>query len=175
MRDINMDLGHKFAEGLGPAPELPSSLTSVQQRAQLVNDIDGAFLTANDVDTEELFRQIGGRIREIVEKSKIYVPDVADPLVRLNICLRLWAGCVSAAKTIALETRSGPNTPKRRAEIFMTRVDVLARDDPIYRAGVEAAPAFKKLRGQNFSLEGVPEGSAVLNAVNQELQGRSST
>ena len=69
------------------------------------------------------------------------MPDVTDPVVRLNICLRLWAGCLSAAKTIALETRSGLNTPELRKEIFTTKVDVLASNDPIYRAGVEAAPA----------------------------------
>ncbi len=36
------------------------------------------------------------------------MPDCVE---RLNLVLRLWSGCLSAAKTIAHETRRGENTP----------------------------------------------------------------
>jgi len=41
----------------------------------------------------------------------------------------------------------GPNDAALRARI-MPEVDAIAREDPIYAAGVESAPAFKRLRGQ---------------------------
>jgi hypothetical protein len=88
------------------------------------------------------------------------MPDVPGALDRVNVALRLWSGCLSAAKTIALETRSGPNTPAMRANAFAS-LDALAHGDPIFAAGMEAAPAFKKLRDQPYSLDGVPKDSPV--------------
>jgi hypothetical protein len=79
---------------------------------------------------------------------------------RASIALRLWAGCLDAAKTIALETRDGPNSPELRAAAF-AQIDSVAETDPIYGAGVEAAPAFKVLRRQSYSFDGVPAGSRV--------------
>jgi hypothetical protein len=75
------------------------------------------------------------------------MPTVSDPLDRIAIALRLWAGCLAAAKTIADATRSG--------------IDATAANDGLFRAGVEAARMFKRLRGQPFFLDGVPERSAV--------------
>ena len=35
--------------------------------------------------------------------------------IRLNLSLRLWAGCLDAAKTLSLKTQSGPNTREIRS------------------------------------------------------------
>ncbi|HEX5904706.1 MAG TPA: hypothetical protein VFY50_01520 [Candidatus Nitrosocosmicus sp.] len=45
--------------------------------------------------------------------------------------------------------------------IFSKKIDIISKTDPIYRAGVEAAPAFKRLRNQPYSFEGVLETSPV--------------
>jgi hypothetical protein len=92
--------------------------------------------------------------------TKEYFPDVYNPLIRINIGLRLWAGCLDGAKTIALETRSGPNSAQAR-NIAASYIDQVASTDPIYEAGVEAAVAFKKRRGDPFSFDGVPSGTRI--------------
>lgn len=162
--DPNMGIALQWANKLGPPPTLPSSLQDVIQRAKLVNNID----TPNLADT--LFSDFRGSLNlndkiqclnEIARLSKSYIPYVEDDNVRVNISLRLWSGCISAAKTIALQTRGGPNTPEMRASIFSNQIDPIAEEDPIYCAGVEAAPSFKKLRNETYSFEGVPEKSVV--------------
>jgi hypothetical protein len=88
------------------------------------------------------------------------MPDVTDDQERLNITLRLWAGCVSAGKTIASATRSGANTAEVRATAFRG-IDARAAGDRVFEAGVEAAPAWKALRGDEVSFDGVPADSPV--------------
>jgi hypothetical protein len=80
--------------------------------------------------------------------------------------LRLWAGCLSAAKTIATETRDGPNTPEARAAAFAV-IDSLSREDEVYAAGVEAAPTFKALHEQDYFFGGVPRTSRVRRYPNR--------
>jgi hypothetical protein len=72
---------------------------------------------------------------------------------------------LSAAKTIALDTRVGPKlfgswTPNIRTETFQI-LDREADEDPIYCVGVESAPLFKKKMQQCFSFNGVPLTSPV--------------
>jgi hypothetical protein len=86
--------------------------------------------------------------------------DVDDAIERLNLALRLWAGCIWAAKTIAHKTLSGPNTPDMRRDAFL-QIDAYAENDEIFAAGVEAAPVFLEQRGQTYSLDGVPPDSRV--------------
>ena len=162
--DPNMDTARRWANELGSPPILPSSLQNVIQRAKLVNNIDTPNLA------NALFLEFQGELNpedkeqclsEIARLSKSHIPDVHDKNVRINIALRLWSGCLSAAKTIALQTRGGPNKPEDRASIFSSKIDPLAQEDPIYCAGVEAAPSFKRLRNEPYSFEGVPEKSVV--------------
>jgi hypothetical protein len=55
-------------------------------------------------------------------------------------CIRLGSGCLSAAKTVAIETRDGIMTPGKREEIFRD-IDSLAIADSIFCLDVESAPA----------------------------------
>jgi hypothetical protein len=162
--DPNMDTALRWANQLGPPPTLPPSLQNVIQRAKLVNNIDTTNLaTALFLDSQGNLNLNGKHqcLSEVARLSLPYIQDVDDNNVRVNIALRLWSGCLSGAKTIALQTRSGPNTPEMRASIFSTKIDPLAQEDPIYCAGVEAAPSFKRLRNDPYSFEGVPEESVV--------------
>jgi hypothetical protein len=162
--DWNMEAARVFAEGLGAALALPASLMDLEARAKLVQKIDGPFLAGgNDL---EIVYNLGLRIAAIADLSREYLPAIEDGLTRANIALRLWAGCISAAKIIALETLSGPNTPEGRAQII-PQVEKLAAQDPIYAAGVEAAASFKRLRGDRYSFEGIPPGSLVLQDKNR--------
>ncbi len=154
-----MAVAHIFAQELGPMPQLPGSLQEVGRRAELVHEMDGPFMPTT-LELPAFLVELATRLRVIAEVSERFITDVPDGLTRLNIALRLWAGCISAAKTIANETMSGQNTPERRGEI-MRDIDQVAGTDAIYAAGVEAAPSFKKLRNQGYSFDGVPNGSLV--------------
>jgi hypothetical protein len=155
--DPSMEIAWLFGTNLCPPQPLPASLQSFQRRAELVHAIDGPFWQQMDLDS--LVSVLARRVGEVADRSAPFMPDVPDPLHRLNIALRFWSGCLDAAKTIAPATNSGPNTPESRAATMAT-IDARAAD-AVYRAGVEAAPAFKRLRDQPYSLDGVPEYSPV--------------
>ena len=63
-------------------------------------------------------KEKGKHLNDITELSRQFISDVNDDDGIKNSILGLWAGCMSAAKEIALETSSGPNTPERRNIIF---------------------------------------------------------
>jgi hypothetical protein len=96
----------------------------------------------------------------IARLSKAHISDVNDDKVLTNISLRIWSGCLSAAKTIAFRTMDGPNNPEKRESIFR-QIELIAQGDPIYCAGVEAAPSFRRLLKEDYSFEGVPKNSVV--------------
>jgi hypothetical protein len=58
------------------------------------------------------------RLNVIADKSKSYMSEDLDDNIRKNILLRLWAGCMDAAKNIALETMDGTNCPVTLKEGF---------------------------------------------------------
>src|SRR6185437_11076515 len=80
-----------------------------------------------------------------------------DKKYKLNPSLRLWAGCLDAAKKLSLKTQSGPNTRKIRSSVFTERIDILASKDPIYRKGVEIACMWQP--DPTISFDGVHDAS----------------
>jgi hypothetical protein len=46
-------------------------------------------------------------------------------------------------------------------------INLLAKTDLIYKAGLEAAPAYKKILEQHYSFNGVPLNSAVRKYLNE--------
>jgi DNA-binding MarR family transcriptional regulator len=163
--DPNPETALAWARELGNAPELPASLKDPRRRAKLVDSIDAPLISGSILASLEQGEK-QRRLILVAEVAASLMPEVKDTTTKSNIALRLWAGCISAAKMIALETKSGPNTPEIRDRAF-TLIDSIAREDAIYRAGVESAPAFKKLRLQPISLESVPKQSAVRRFVKE--------
>jgi hypothetical protein len=161
-----MAIAYALARGLGPPPELPPSMSDVQARARLVQAVNRPFAgEVFDLNNPLALLQgaafaSGVSIKTFIDASAPLVPDVSDPIERLNVVLRLWAACLMAAKTIAHETRSGENSPDDRRKRF-AMIDEAAKNDPIFEAGVEAARAFKDEMKQGYSLDGVPEDSPV--------------
>jgi hypothetical protein len=101
---------------------------------------------------------------------KIYIPfrrskgfaDINDDKARANLALRLWSGCLKAAKNISSETLSRPNSVISRQIAFFW-IDLWCKIDLIYRSGGEAAPVWKTLIGQkdDIFLEGIPVNSSI--------------
>jgi hypothetical protein len=160
LTDPTMTMALELANGVGAAPKLPTSLTAMADRVRLMEAIEARVLTRVDHSSIERWRTSLSEAAGEMAKDAASLPDVVDERERKNILLRFWSGCMSAAKTIALETRNGPNTETYRTASSLL-LDSRAKDDPVYAAGVVAAPSFKAGRKETYSLAGVPAGSLV--------------
>jgi hypothetical protein len=159
MFDPNMQVAFSVGAGLAHGPlELPAPLADVDRRTEFILQIDRPLLV--DADGVAQWVEFGRHLQSVAEFGREVMPGLGGQLDRVSVAFRLWSGCLMAVKTIAHETRAGPNTASGRAEGFAA-IDALAAEDVLFRAGVEAAPAFLAARGQSFCLDGVPEGSAV--------------
>ena len=112
-----------------------------------------------------------------------------DDKITKNILLRLWTDCIeAAAKAIRFTYVAGIKdgvvveasiTHEYRRALFTSLIDLQSRIDLIYGAGVEAAPAYKKLLKQHYSFSEVPSNSIIrriqTNTIkNDVLNGKSS-
>jgi hypothetical protein len=159
MFDPNMNIALNLARALANQQlQLPAALRDPSSRAKFLIEIDKPLLV--DIDGAAQWDEFGAHLRKIAELSKDLMPELDIELERVAVALSLWAGCIMAAKTIGHETRSGMNTVAGREQAFAL-IDRLAAEDALFCAGVEAAPAFKVCRGEEYSFEGVPESSPV--------------
>ena len=161
--DGNMGMCWLLGLGLDESARLPEGLIQVKARAKLCHQIDASMVKDFALPIEHICQNVGEHIRrlDVWTAASPYFPPLMPVLSRVSVALRLWAGCMSAAKTIAFKTRSGVNTVADRTRI-MGYIEQQVAVDEVYRAGVEAAPDFKRLRRQTVSFEGVPPGAAVL-------------
>jgi hypothetical protein len=181
MSDSNMLTAYSWAAGLFQQ-QLPSSLMDIEKRAKLVKEINGPLVSGNnplvadkmliDLDNDE--KDL--RLDNIAQISITFITEQMDNKIRKNILLRLWTGCMEAAKAIRFNYISGikdgdvleaPITHKYRQAIFTSLIDLQCRTDSIYRAGVEAAPVYKKLLKQYYSFNGVPTNSIIRRYSNE--------
>ncbi len=142
-----------------------------------INEMLGNYIN-NDCKSggTGLFEYFSETIKEIIlnridDIVRHYNTHETNEKYRKSIGLRLWSGCLSAAKVIALETRDGPNPPEMRAESFQ-EIDIIADRDSIFCAGVESAPLFKEYNQQCYSFNGVPSTSPVRRYPNDYLMDR---
>ena len=159
MNDPHTTKALEWANSLGPPPPLPKSLEDPQVRARLIEKINWHFQESllPFLPTEVAL----DRARRTAQLAREFLPDVEDTWTVANVVLRLWSGCIAAAKGIAEETRGGPQTPEERSRHFTEVLDPISAEDPIHKAGVEAAPLFKSLRGEPVVFDGVPDKSPV--------------
>ena len=177
MSDSNMLITYSWAAGLFQQ-ELPSSLMDVEKRAKLVNEINAPLIQGNNRDslTVNLMlidldsKEEDHRLDDIAQNSLTYLTEQMDNKLRKNILLRLWTGCMEAAKAIRFSYVAGirdgivieaPITHEYRQALFTSLIDLLSKVDLVYAAGVEAAPIYKKLVKEYYSFAGVPTNSIV--------------
>lgn len=72
--------------------------------------------------------------------------------------LKLWYGCIGAAKIVAQSTASGPNSKKDRKE-GMHNLNWVAREDQTgcVALGIGAGPFLRHRRAQSVSYAGIPK------------------
>lgn len=180
MTDFNMMAGRLIAVSLfsvSSRPKgLPSSIQNIETRARLVDDIDKAMF--KHFSSSAYGGQINALpqtsfdalVKDMTNVAEKHIVDIDNPNARNGVGLSVWSGCMSAAKTIALETRDGENTPETRSLVFTNIINPLCEIDELYKAGVEAAPIFKRLREDEISFDGVPPESPV-----RKYKDRTST
>ena len=127
--------GHEFS---GTA-RLPSRLRDVSRRLALVEEVNDLFkggkdLVAYSPDQKAAF------VEDVGQRATKHL-TLRGPKRRAGISLRLWSGCLWAAKTIATETRSGQNDAPMRFQVCF-ELDLLSERDSVFRAGVETAVPF---------------------------------
>jgi hypothetical protein len=175
-----MELMRQTAEHLGPPPKLPQSLDGATLRE--ANEKRTALLKEIGNIIESDLRQVQGSVRDpydippqtpllaarldntqaLDQLAQRILADVSSKTDRTNIVLRLYAGYLDVAKTIAASTRHETNDASTRQR-DIPKVEAKAANDPIYNAGVEAAPHFKHRElGEPIFRDGVPADSIVL-------------
>jgi hypothetical protein len=181
LSDSNMLTAYSWAAGLFQQ-QLPSSLKDIEKR-KLVNEINGPLVKGNNslvadkmllIDLDNSEKDL--RLDDIAQISMAFLTEQMDDKVRKNILLRLWTGCIEAAKAIRFNYVAGikdgvlveaPITHEYRQAIFTSLIDLQSKINSIYRAGVEAAPTYKKLLKEYYSLSGVPSNSIIRRYSNE--------
>jgi hypothetical protein len=126
----------------------------------MINDINeslkGRMLLVLPYEEQQKFRS------DIFEISKRFISEPLDDIQKISISLRLWSGCLGAAKAISAATQDGKNSPDSRKVAFEV-MDTVSALDQCYKAGVETAPIWKELINQKSDVffDGVPENSPV--------------
>jgi hypothetical protein len=178
--DPTMELMRQTAGHIGPPPALPLSLRGATIREANENRTVVLKAVGNAIDADlrpvqnaaadpyDVPPQVPVLAARLLQDKALdaltanLLPDVADQAERINIALRLTAGYLDAAKTIAGNTRSVINDASTRQRDIPT-VEANAVNDPIYTAGVEAAPHYKhRDLKQDIFRDGIPDGSIVL-------------
>jgi hypothetical protein len=178
MSDPNIITAYSWAAGIFQQ-KLPASLTDAEKRAELVYEINTPLVKRkNGPSTDVLLKDLdiddkNNRLKKIAQISMTYLTEQMDEKLRENILLRLWTGCIDAAKAIRFSSVAGirngviieaPITTQHR-HISFQLIDLLAKTDLIYAAGVEVAPVYKKLIKQYYSFNGISSDSIVRNCL----------
>ena len=177
--DLTMTILYQWARECGDIPRLPDSLKlDCMNRCHLVQFVNQQLLKIRttsihfpkilmDPDERERFIRIlekdGDTVQSILNNG-------CSDSERKNIALRLWTGCLCAAKecrrtSVAEHNPDGTTksesqyTPEMRAESFK-KIMITSREDPMYEAGVEVAPIWELIENaepdKKMYLDGIP-------------------
>jgi hypothetical protein len=177
--DLTMTILYQWARECGDIPRLPDSLKlDCMNRCHLVQFVNQQLLKIRTTsihfpkilmnpDERERFIRI---LEEDEDTVRSILDNGYDDGERKNIALRLWTGCLCAAKecrrtSVAEHNPDGTTkseyqyTPEMRAESFK-KIMITSCEDPIYEAGVEAAPVWELIENRTpdkkMYLDGIP-------------------
>jgi hypothetical protein len=166
-----MAIVYEFSKLLGPIDSIPESLQAVIKRAKYLDFVDRKMIAGSRL-WEFNKQQIESFLANMDKESIPWIYDIADGKQRINVTLRIWAGCLDAAKNLRDKYVSRRNDgavseetilSEMREKAFKESIDTKASSDPIYYAGVEAAPVLKRLRNEPIFSDGIPSDSPVMN------------
>jgi hypothetical protein len=180
MNDYNMLVAYEHANTLGPPPRLATELKDPTIRAQFLDFVDNKIIKGEPIfDTLEDKRIIRDNfLTDIAKKTEPLLKSIIEPLARINLTLRLWVGCIEAAKVIretemdvkdgnAYERRISPEDREKYCAEIITPKSLA---DPIYLAGVEAAPIFRKVtRHQELYSDGLTDDCVLMKYLKPYL------
>ncbi|MGC1133594.1 MAG: hypothetical protein WA941_12290 [Nitrososphaeraceae archaeon] len=179
MPDTNIQTAYIWATKLADTSNLRLSI-EIPQAAQFVNKLNeliGKFIN-KDIESSGtgLFENFSIMTKDVIfhrldDLCRNQLGYQISENQRISVALRLMSGCISAAKTIALETRDGKMTPDTRKQFFSS-IDNVAMTDSIFCLGVESAPAYKKIHQQCYSFIGILGTSHVRKHSNEYLNMR---
>lgn len=183
--DLTMTILYQWAKDFGDIVPVPDSLkldcmkrchiVAVNQQLLKVRTTNVHFPKIFlQPDKKDRFIRI---LKENEDTIQSILNDVWSDSERGNIALRLWTGCLCAAKECRRTSvseynpdgtikRESPYTPEMRNKSF-EKIMVTSSKDPVYEAGVEAAPVWELIENaahdKKMYLEGIPNlnGSPV--------------
>jgi hypothetical protein len=197
--DLTMTILYQWAKECGDILQFPFLNLGCMDRCSIVQFVNRQLLNIRDInvhfpkilltpDEKERF------IRTLKEDQVKNEDSIRDILLdklrdreRKTIALRLWTGCLCAAKECWRTSVSEHNpdgttkkeshyTPDMRAESF-EKIMRTVYEDPIYRAGVEVAPVWELIEnaapGKKMHLDGIPNLSN--SPVMRYLKDKSKT
>jgi hypothetical protein len=177
--DLTMTILYQWAKEFGDIVQVPDSLRlDCMKRCHIVQFVNQQLLkirTTNIHFPKILFHpDEKDRFIRILEENEDTIQsilnDVWNDRQRGNIALRLWTGCLCAAKECRRTSvsehnpdgttkRASPYTPDLRAESF-EKIMMTSSKDPIYEAGVETAPVWELIQNatpkKKMYLDGIP-------------------
>jgi hypothetical protein len=112
--DPTMAIIYELAKSLGTVPILPQSLQQLSARAIFVNHLDTTVIANIPLWMSNQARQFSLYVNKLstfldraASESCYYITDISDVKTRVNTALRLWVGCIEAAKMIRLTSVIG--------------------------------------------------------------------
>lgn len=194
--DLTMTILYQWAkERGGNESQVPETLSrNCMNRCHLVQFVNEQLLKirTRNIHFPKILLHPDERVRfiRILEKDEHTIQNILNGVhdkKKGNIALRLWTGCLCVSKecrrtSVAEHNPDGTTkretiyTPERRNESFK-KIMITSSEDPIYEAGVEAAPVWDLMlnaeSGKKMYLDGIP----ILNSspVTRYLKDRNKT
>jgi hypothetical protein len=193
--DLTMTILYQWAKECGDIPQLPFLKLGCMDRCSIVQFVNRQLLNVRAINIHfpKILLNPGEKqrfIRTLEEDEdtiQVILNDKLGDRERKTIALRLWTGCLCAAKECRRTSVSDYNpdgttrresnyTPGMRAESF-DKIMCTVYEDPIYKAGVEVAPVWELIEnaapGKNMHLDGIP--NLYDSPVTRFLKDRNKT
>jgi hypothetical protein len=180
MNDYNMLVAYEHANTLGPPPRLATELKDPAVRAQFIDFVDNKIIQGTSIfdilEDKKIIRE--SFLTDVAKKTEPWLKSISDPLARISLTLRLWVGCIEAAKVIReseMDVKDGriyekKISPTDREKYCTEIITPKSQADPIYLAGVQTAPILRKeIRFQKIWSEGLKEDCVLMEYLKPYL------
>jgi hypothetical protein len=178
--DLTMNILYQWAKELGGnESQMPETIIiDCMNRCHLVQFVNEQLfrIRTTNIHFPKILlhpderQEFVSELEQDVDTVQSILSKVQNEKQRVNIALRLWTGCICAAKecrrtSVAEHNPDGTAkrkisyTPERRNESFK-KIMLTSSEDPIYEAGVEAAPVWELIlnagNNKKMYLDGIP-------------------